>query len=67
MEDTDLDQRNKIQKHLTERYERKQILFDETDPIVRKYVEELWKRIIETKRLDTTPVEQRARMVDIVP
>jgi hypothetical protein len=65
MEDTDLDQRNKIQKHLTERYERKQILFEETDPIVRKYVEELWKRIIETKRLDTTPVEQRARMVDI--
>jgi hypothetical protein len=65
MEDTDLDQRNKIQKHLTDRYERKQILFEETDPIVRKYVEELWKRIIETKRLDTTPVEQRARMVDI--
>jgi hypothetical protein len=65
MEDTDVDQRNKTQKHLTERYERKQILFEETDPIVRKYVEELWKRIIETKRLDTTPVEQRARMVDI--
>ena len=65
MEDTDVDQRNKTQKHLTERYERKQILFEETDPIVRKYVEELWKRIIETKRLDTTPVEQRAWMVDI--
>ena len=65
MEDTDVDQRNKIQKHLTDRYERKLILFEETDPIVRKYVEELWKRIIETKRLDTTPVEQRARMVDI--
>lgn len=65
MEDTDVDQRNKIQKHLSDRYERKQILFEETDLIVRKYVEELWKRIIETKRLDTTPVEQRARMVDI--
>lgn len=36
MEDTDPDQRNKIQKHLTERYERKQILFEETDPIVRR-------------------------------
>jgi hypothetical protein len=65
MEDSNVDQRNKIQKHLNDRYERKQILFEETDLIVIRYVEELWKRIIETKRLDISPVEQRARMVDI--
>lgn len=65
MEDTNVDQRNKIQKHLTDRYERKQVLFEETDAVVIKYVEELWQRIIENKRLDIVPVEQSSRMVNI--
>ncbi len=65
MEDTDVDQRNKIQKHLTERYERKQMLFEETDLIVKKYVDELWQRIADAKQIDITPLEERARMVDI--
>ncbi|HLL43743.1 MAG TPA: hypothetical protein VK369_11430, partial [Segetibacter sp.] len=56
MEDINVDQRNKIQKHLTDRYEHKQILFEETDPVVRKYVEELWQPIIENKRLDIIAV-----------
>ena len=65
MEDTTVEQRNKIQKQLTDRYEHKQILFDETDPVVKKYVDELWQRITDAKRLDTIPFDQRARMVDI--
>ena len=65
MEDTNVDQRNKIQKQLTDRYEHKQVLFKETDPVVIKYVEELWQRIINHKRLDITAVEQSSRMVNI--
>jgi hypothetical protein len=65
MEDTNVDQRNKIQKHLTDRYERKQVLFEEADRVVIKYVEELWQCIIENKRLDIVPVEQSSRMVNI--
>jgi hypothetical protein len=65
MEDTNVDQRNKIQKHLTDKYEHKQVLFEETDPLVRKYVEELWQRIIENKRLDIVAVDQSSRMVNI--
>jgi hypothetical protein len=65
MEDTDVDQRNKIQKHLTDRYEHKPTLFEETDPLVRKYVEELWQRIIDNKRLDIPSLEQSSRMVNM--
>jgi hypothetical protein len=65
MEDTNVDQRNKIQKQLTDKYEHKQVLFEETDPLVRKYVEELWQRIIENKRLDIVAVDQSSRMVNI--
>ena len=65
MEDTDVDQRNKIQKHLTDKYERKQMLFEETDPVVKSYVDELWQRIIDAKRLDLTAFDQKARIVNI--
>lgn len=65
MEDTTAEQRNKIQKHLTDKYEHKQILFEETDPIVNKYVDELWQLITDTKRLDIIPFGQKARMVNI--
>ena len=65
MNDTTVEQRNKIQKHLTHKYEHKQILFEETDPVVIKYVDELWQRIIDTKRLDLPSFDQKARMVNI--
>lgn len=64
MEDTTVEQRNKIQKELTNKYERKQLLFEETDPIVKKYVDELWQRILDTKRLDICSVEKRAKLID---
>ena len=67
MEDVTADQLNKIQKQLTERYERKQNLFgqEEDDPIVKKYVEELWQRIAASKKTDLISVEKLSRMVNM--
>ncbi len=68
MEDVTPDQLNKIQKQLMERYERKQTLFEQgpdEDPIVKKYVEELWQRIVASKKLDLVAVEKLSRMVNM--
>jgi hypothetical protein len=65
MEDTTtVEQRIKIQKHLTDKYEQKGSLFEETDLVVNKYVAELWQRIIDSKRLDIVSVQKKARMID---
>ena len=64
MEDTTVEQRNRIQKHLTDRYENKQYLFEESDEVVIRYVDALWQKIIEEKRLDIVGVEKTARMID---
>jgi hypothetical protein len=65
MEDTTVDQRNKIQRHLTNRYDLKQMLFEESDPVVRTYVEALWQQIAETNRLDLAVSAPKARTVNI--
>jgi hypothetical protein len=67
MEDASPDQLNKIQRLLTDRYERKQTLFEQEqdDPIVKKYVEELWQRIVASKKLDLSSVEKLSRMVNM--
>lgn len=65
MEDTDVHQRNKIQRHLTDKYERKQSLFAETDPIVIHYVSVLWQRIIESRQIDVSTITRQQRMVDV--
>ena len=60
MDGVTADQLNKIQKKLTERYEHKQALFEQEqdDPLVKKYVEEFWRRIIASKKLDIVSVEK---------
>ena len=59
-------QLNKIQKQLTERYEHRQCFFDqEQDPVVKKYVEAFWQRLVATKKLDIVPVERLSRMVNM--
>lgn len=65
MDDVIPDQLNKIQKQLTERYENKQTLFEQEqdDPIVRKYVEEFWQRIVASKKVDIGSIEKLSRMV----
>lgn len=66
MEDAAPEQLNKIQKHLTEKYEQKASLFDlEEDPIVRRYVEDFWNRIVSSKKLDIKSEQQLSRMVDM--
>ena len=67
MEGVTADQLNKIQKQLTERYERKQTLFEQEqdDPLVKKYVEELWQRIAASKKLDLVSAEKLSRMVNM--
>jgi len=65
MEDATPEQLNKIQKQLTEKYEHKQSLFErEEDPVVKKYVEQLWQRIIASKKVDILPVEKLSRMIN---
>ncbi|RZS95836.1 IS1634 family transposase [Cecembia calidifontis] len=66
MEDAAPEQLNKIQKHLTEKYEHKASFFDlEEDPIVRRYVEDFWSRIVSSKKLDIKSEQQLSRMVDM--
>ena len=57
-------QRLKIQRHLTNRYEHKQTIFEETDPIVVRYVSQLWQRILEEQKLDTSNISKHQRMID---
>lgn len=67
MDDVTPDQLNRIQKQLTERYENKQTLFEpeQDDPIVRKYVEEFWQRIVTSKKVDLGSIEKLSRMVNM--
>ena len=65
MEDsTTVEQRLKIQKQLTDKYEQKEPLFEESDPVVTNYVADLWQRILDSKRLDIQTPGQKARMID---
>jgi len=66
MEDATPEQLNKIQKRLTEKYERKAPLFDqeEQDPIIIRYVADLWQRIVSSKKYDLQSVEKLERMVN---
>lgn len=66
MEDTSVEQRNLIQKQLTALYEQpgQQLLFSETDPVVIRYVNQLWKEMIDKKRIDVDEPKRMARMID---
>ena len=65
MEDVTSEQLNKIAKQLTEKYEHKQPLFEpEADPVVKKYVDDLWQRIVASKKLDIVSAGKLSRMVN---
>lgn len=59
------DQMNIIQKQLTLRAEGKISMFEQTDPVAFHYIQTLWKRIVDEKRLDLPEkiVAQKAQMV----
>lgn len=64
MDDVTPEHLNKIQKRLTERYEHKQTFFEkEDDPVVNRYVEELWQRIVASKKVDLMLPEKLSGMV----
>lgn len=66
MEDASSERLNRIQKQLTERYERKEPLFPaEEDPVVNQYVEDLWRRIVASRKLDLISAEKLSRMVNM--
>ncbi len=66
MEDVTAEQLNKIQKQLTDRYEHKEPLFQKDgDPVVKRYVEEFWQRIVASGKLDLVPAEKLAHMVNM--
>lgn len=65
MEDVTPEQLNKIAKQLTGKYEHKQPLFEpEADPVVKRYVDDLWQRIVASKKLDIVSTEGLSRMVN---
>ena len=65
MEDASPEQLNIIQRRLTEKKEYKAPLFEqEEDPIVKKYIDELWQRIVGSKKFDIASVEKLSRMVN---
>ena len=59
------EQLNRIQRHLTGKYEHKQMLFEESDPLIIRYVGDLWQQIIDGKKIDILPFDTKARMVAI--
>ena len=60
------EQRNKIQKQLTNRAEGKSDFFENSDPEITKHVESFWSKIISEKRIDLpeTIIEKQKRLVD---
>ena len=66
MEEVTPEQLNRIQKQLTDRYEHKEPLFHEDgDPVVKRYVEEFWQRIVASRKLDLASAETLSRMVNM--
>lgn len=65
MEDTNVEQRNKIQKHLTDKYEHKLNFWAETDLVVESYVKVLWQRIVDSRSLDIDSIKKSSPMIDV--
>jgi len=64
MDDMTDAQRHKIQQQLTDKYEKRQNLFEEPDAVVEQYVRMIWEHIIKEKRLDITAPEKASRMIN---
>lgn len=61
--DLSADQLNLIARRLTDLYQQKASLFPETDPLVVKWVNEFWNRIVNEKRLGLTLYNPDSRMI----
>jgi len=58
------EQLNVIARTLTDMYQRKQSIFTQIDPLISKWVAELWGKIVGGKRLDLTAYDPNNRMVN---
>lgn len=58
------EQLNLIARTLTDMYQSKQSIFPQTDPLISKWVAELWGKIVGGKRLDLTAYDPNNRMVN---
>lgn len=59
-----VDQLNLISRTLTDKYQRKASLFPLADPMVERWVADLWARIVAENRLDLTLYDPKSRMID---
>lgn len=59
-----VDQLNLISRTLTDKYQRKTSIFPLADPLVERWVADLWARIVADNRLDLTLYDPKSRMVD---
>ena len=55
-------QLNIIARTLTDIYQRKESLFKQTDPLINKWVSNLWSRIVAGQKLDLTLYDKDSRM-----
>ena len=58
------EQLNQISRYLTNTYQRKQELFDLSDPLVKRWAFELWNRIVSEERLDLSLYDKDSSMID---
>ncbi len=58
------EQLNVIARTLTDMYQRKQSIFPQNDPLISKWIAELWGKIVGGKRLDLTVYDPNNRMVN---
>lgn len=57
------EQLNLIARILTDMYQKRAGLFPNTDPIIKRWVNDLWQRIVSLQRLDITLYDKDSRMV----
>ena len=57
------EQLNIIARTLTDIYERKEPLFKQKDPLINKWVSNLWSKIVAGQKLDLTLYDRGSRMI----
>ena len=65
MENVSAEQINAIRKELNNLHQKQATIFEQTDPVVIRYTDALWKQLITEKKIDADWVEKEVRKVDI--
>jgi transposase len=59
MPDVSVEQLNAIRAHLNNLYNQQSSLFEESDPLVKQYVESFWQRLIAEKKIDIDKAQRQ--------